>query len=60
MFPSSKNFKIPVIFHNLKYYDAHLIITELGTLKDVVHAPEVKKEKGDLRSATRNLTNILG
>ena len=24
------NHKIPVIFHNLKYYDSHLIMQELG------------------------------
>ena len=24
------NYKIPVMFHNLKYYDSHLIMQELG------------------------------
>ena len=24
------NHKIPIVFHNLKYYDAHLIIQKLG------------------------------
>ena len=36
LFSTSKNFKIPVIFHNLKNYDAHLIINELGTITDTV------------------------
>ena len=32
---NNKNFKIPVFFHNLKGYDAHLIIQEINKFPDV-------------------------